>query len=68
MRFLGLGLADGVTDAKSVWLFREHLTRASATDGPFAVLDAWLNSQGHLVMSGRIQGVSRSSGVPAQAF
>lgn len=26
MRFLGLGFEDAVPDAKTVWLFREHLT------------------------------------------
>ena len=28
MRFLGLGISDRVPDAKTVWLFRELLTRA----------------------------------------
>ncbi|GJE18979.1 hypothetical protein AIGOOFII_3717 [Methylobacterium marchantiae] len=28
MRFLGLGFEDAVPDAKTVWLFREQLTRA----------------------------------------
>ena len=28
MRFLGLGLGDRVPDAKTIWLFREHLTQA----------------------------------------
>ena len=30
MRFLGLGLADRVPDARTIWLFREKLTRAEA--------------------------------------
>ena len=32
MRFLGLGLADPVPDANTIWAFREALTRA--TGGP----------------------------------
>jgi hypothetical protein len=28
MRFLGLGLADTVPDANTIWAFREALTRA----------------------------------------
>ena len=29
MRFLGLGLADPVPDANTIWTFREALTRAT---------------------------------------
>ena len=29
MRFLGLGLADPVPDANTIWAFREALTRAT---------------------------------------
>ena len=32
MRFLGLGLNDRVPDAKTIWMFRERLTRAGAID------------------------------------
>ena len=54
MRFLGLGLADAVPDAKTVWLFREQLTRAGAIEELFAAFDAWLKGQGYLAMSGQI--------------
>jgi len=30
MRFLGLGLSDRAPDAKTIWLFREWLTKAGA--------------------------------------
>ncbi|MER0239549.1 transposase [Fulvimarina sp. MAC8] len=30
MRFIGLGLVDRVPDAKTIWLFREHLAEAGA--------------------------------------
>ena len=31
MRFLGLSLGDRVPDARTIWLFRERLTRANGT-------------------------------------
>jgi hypothetical protein len=33
MRFLGLGLGDRVPDAKTIWLFREHLTQPELPEG-----------------------------------
>ena len=54
MRFLGLGFEDAVPDAKTVWLFREHLTRAGAIDELFASFDGWLKGKGYLAMSGQI--------------
>lgn len=35
MRFLGLTRTDPVPDAKTIWLFREQLTRGEAIDGLF---------------------------------
>ena len=54
MRFLGLGLHDRVPDAKTIWLFREQLTRAGAIKELFASFDAHLKARGHLAMSGQI--------------
>src|SRR5262249_8633721 len=54
MRFLRLGLADLVPDAKTIWLFREQLTRGGAIKILFADFDAWLKGQGYLAMSGQI--------------
>ena len=54
MRFLGLGLEHPVPDAKTVWLFREQLTRAGAIEGLFATFDAALKAEGYLAMSGQI--------------
>ncbi|KQP60068.1 transposase [Methylobacterium sp. Leaf111] len=54
MRFLGLGFEDAVPDAKTVWLFREHLTWAGAIKELFAAFDAWLKGKGYLAMSGQI--------------
>ena len=39
MRFLGLGLADKAPDAKTIWIFRERLTKAGAIEGLFTRFD-----------------------------
>lgn len=54
MRFLGLGLEDAVPDAKTIWLFREHLTEARAIDNLFARFDKHLARSGYLAMGGQI--------------
>ena len=54
MRFLRLGFHDRVPDAKTIWLFREQLTRAGAISELFATFDAHLKARGHLAMSGQI--------------
>ena len=54
MRFLGLALSDRVPDAKTIWLFREHLTEAGAIQTLFDRFDATLRNAGYLPMSGQI--------------
>jgi transposase, IS5 family len=59
MRFLGLGLADPVPDANTIWTFREALTRAEIDGRPavevlFARFDAALRQAGFLAMGGQI--------------
>jgi IS5 family transposase len=54
MRFLGLGLGDKVPDAKTIWLFREHLTQAKAMENLFARFDKHLSKAGYLAMGGQI--------------
>jgi transposase, IS5 family len=59
MRFLGLGLADTVPDANTIWIFREALTRARIAGKPaievvFERFDAALTAAGFLAMSGQI--------------
>ncbi len=54
MRFLGLGLADRVPDARTIWLFREKLTKAAAIKTLFERLDATLRQAGYIAMSGQI--------------
>lgn len=54
MRFRGLGLSDRVPDAKTLWLFRERLTQASAIARLFDRFDATLRNAGYLPVSGQI--------------
>jgi IS5 family transposase len=54
MRFLGLGLGDPVPDANTIWIFRETLTRAGATQRLFALFDQELRAKGYLAMSGQL--------------
>jgi hypothetical protein len=59
MRFLGLGLADPVPDANTIWTFREALTRAQIDGKPaiqilFRAYEAALTMAGFLAMGGQI--------------
>src|SRR5216684_7106067 len=59
MRFLGLGLADTVPDANTIWTFREALTRAKLRGKPaievlFKRFDMALSTAGFLAMGGQI--------------
>jgi IS5 family transposase len=54
MRFLGLGLPDRVPDARTIWLFRERLTKAGAIGSLFERFDAMLRQSGYIAMSGQI--------------
>jgi IS5 family transposase len=59
MRFLGLGLADTVPDANTIWTFREALTRAKLRGKPaievlFKRFEASLSAAGFLAMGGQI--------------
>ncbi len=54
MRFLGLGLEDKVPDAKTVWLYREHLAQAGVIATLFEDFDGYLEQQGYLAMGGQI--------------
>lgn len=52
MRFVGLALHDPVPDAKTIWLYREQLTRVGALARLFARFDAVLAERGYLAMGG----------------
>jgi IS5 family transposase len=54
MRFAGLALHDPAPDAKTIWLFREQLTKAGAIERLFARFDAILRDAGVLAMGGQI--------------
>lgn len=54
MRFCGLALHDPVPDAKTIWLYREQLTRAGALQRLFDRFDAILRERGYLAMGGQI--------------
>jgi transposase, IS5 family len=54
MRFLGLELSDRVPDARTIWLFREKLTKAGAIGPLFERFDATLRRSGYIAMSGQI--------------
>jgi transposase, IS5 family len=54
MRFVGLALHEPVPDAKTIWLYREHLTKAGALKRAFDRFDAMLRERGYLAMGGQI--------------
>ena len=54
MRFLGLGLSDRVPDARTIWLFREKLTRAGAIKALFNRFDASCARQATSPCPGRL--------------
>lgn len=54
MRFLGLGLSDRVPDARTIWLFREKLTKTEAIKPLFERFDAALREAGYIAMGGQI--------------
>jgi len=54
MRFLGLSLSDRVPDARTMWLFRERLTKAGAINALFDRFDTALRAAGYIAMSGQI--------------
>lgn len=54
MRFVGLALHNAVPDATTIWLYREHLTRAGALGCAFERFDTTLRERGYLAMGGQI--------------
>jgi len=65
MRFLGLKLGKKVPDAKTIWLFREELTRAGLAKKLFSRFDECLNASGFKAEKGQIIDASIVS-VPKQ--
>lgn len=54
MRFLGLGINEAVPDAKTVWLFRDKLTKLKLVEQLFKDLDKQLDKDGIIVHKGKI--------------
>jgi hypothetical protein len=54
LRFLGLTPNVPSPDAKTIWLFREHLAQAGAIEKLFARFDARLKAGGYLAQGGQI--------------
>jgi IS5 family transposase len=51
-KFIGQGLHDIVPDAKTIWLFRNNLTKAGVIDGLFATLSKQLKRHGLIAKKG----------------
>lgn len=54
MQFLGLGLADEVPDATTVWLFRKQLSEQQLIEALFEQFDGYLIEQGYAAQGGQI--------------
>lgn len=54
MRFLGLSIADRIPDEKTVWHYREQLTKAGVIDQLFVQLTERLRKAGLIVNEGKI--------------
>ena len=53
-RFLRLSLGDTVPDAKTIWLFKEHLTKTKAIEKCFALFVQMLDERGIITRKGSI--------------
>lgn len=54
MRFLGLGINDPVPDSKTIWLYRDTLTKLNLVEQLFTLLDNQLDKDGIIVHKGQI--------------
>jgi transposase, IS5 family len=54
MRFLDLELSDKVPDSKTIWLFKETLTKAKVVEKLFEKFHNELEEQGYIVNEGKI--------------
>ncbi|RAV97560.1 IS5 family transposase [Pseudochryseolinea flava] len=54
MRFLGLTISDNVPDAKTVWNFRNELTKANLVEKLFILLDKTLDKRGVILHKGKM--------------
>ncbi len=54
MRFLGLGLGDRVPDAKTIWLFRDTLTKANVIRDMFDLFNGLPEKAGLITHTGSV--------------
>jgi IS5 family transposase len=54
MQFLGIGLADEVPDATTVWLFRKQLSEQGLIEALFEQFNGYLIEQGYAAKGGQI--------------
>lgn len=54
MRFLGIELGGRVPDARTIWLYRDHLTKAGVIDDLFERCNAMIKGKGYLAMGGQL--------------
>lgn len=54
MRFLNLDLSDKVPDSKTIWLFRENLTKAGVVGKLFNQFHSELDKLGYIINEGKI--------------
>jgi IS5 family transposase len=54
MRFLGLGLEDGVPDARTIWSYRERLTEGGRMEALFAQFGDYLHTAGFQARGGQL--------------
>ena len=54
MRFLGLGLEDKIPDAKTIWLFKDHLSKSNVMEEMFHLFTKQLDEQGMVTHTGTI--------------
>jgi len=66
MRFLDLGLEDGVPDATTIWLFREALVEAGLIDTLFDRFSQHLRVKGYIARGGQIVDATIVSAQAAQ--
>lgn len=53
-RFLGIERGEKIPDAKTIWLFRDNLTKQGLVEELFAAFDRELNRQGYRAQGGQI--------------
>ncbi len=64
MRFLDLELSDKVPDSKTIWLFKETVTRSGKTEELFHTFEELLEKEGYIGKEGKITDASVHDSTP----